>query len=146
MAKKAATMTESQITGTPSLSEYMEKEKERLLKEIAELDEEITALAEEQAAFRRELRAIEAYTQVASGKAPEAPTGASRGTRSGTKREGLLKLLEGSAEGLTRAEFLEAMGAKGDTAAERSISNALSVMKKDGVISHDETTGKYTSR
>ena len=65
----------------------------------------------------------------------------SSGTRRGTKREGILTVLKGVPDGLTRGEILEKMGLKGDKAGEMSVSNALTAMTKVGQVRRDG--GKY---
>lgn len=47
-------------------------------------------------------------------------------------------------DGITRADLLEQMGAKGDKSTEQSISNALSALKKAGTI--NLTDGLYSDR
>ena len=58
------------------------------------------------------------------------------------KKEEVLAVVRGAAEGIGRAEILEAMGVKGDKRGEGSVSNALAALKKKGVIRVDD--GKYS--
>ncbi|MDB5706606.1 MAG: hypothetical protein JWN66_3722 [Sphingomonas bacterium] len=55
----------------------------------------------------------------------------------GTRRTGIRVEVLGfikAKPGIGRAEILEKMNAKGDKSAEQSVSNALSALKKDGLI------------
>jgi hypothetical protein len=62
--------------------------------------------------------------------------GARRGTRRGSKREELMKVIrEGG--GLTRGQILEKMGLKGDKAGEMSVSNALTALTKANQVRRD---------
>ena len=64
----------------------------------------------------------------------------SSGTRRGSKRDELLKVIrEGG--GLSRGEILERMGLKGNKAGEMSVSNALTALTKTNQVARRE--GKY---
>jgi hypothetical protein len=57
--------------------------------------------------------------------------------RTGTRRTGIREQVLAAIEaspGLTRAQVLEKLNAKGDKSAEQSVSNALSALKKAGTI------------
>lgn len=57
------------------------------------------------------------------------------GRRSGIREEVLSHIKR--ADGISRAQLLETMGAKGTKSAEQSISNALAALKKAGTIGGD---------
>lgn len=64
----------------------------------------------------------------------------------GTRRTGIRNDVLASVKatpGITRADLIDKMGAKGDKSAEQSISNALSALKKAGTISLSD--GKYSA-
>jgi hypothetical protein len=61
----------------------------------------------------------------------------SSGTRRGSRREELLKLITGS-KGLTRGEILEKMGLKGNKAGEMSVSNALTALTKSKQVARKD--------
>src|SRR5665648_620350 len=83
------------------------------------------------AQLEAQLAAIAAYDAALKGtSAPDKPR-AARGRR-GEKREAIRELIAQHPDGLTSKELLTAMQAHGDKAAEQSISNALSAMKKAG--------------
>lgn len=117
-----------------TFAEMMATERERLNTALSEVADKIAALNEEAAGYRRELSAIDAYERAKTGTSNGARTG--NGTRSprGAKQETLFSLIQGSGDGMTRAQILEAVGVKGDKKAEGSISNALTNMKKAGKI------------
>src|SRR3984893_11340647 len=87
-------------------------EREAIFTQQQELDQKLEAV-------NRELAAIEAYEAAKTGKAPARQSATRRtgtrstrktsGARSGSKRDELLKLIQGN-EGLSRAEILERMG------------------------------------
>ena len=54
--------------------------------------------------------------------------------RSGV-REQVLDAVKAAPGGISRAKVLETMAAKGDKAAEQSVSNALAALKRAGAIS-----------
>jgi len=82
---------------------------------------------------------------VFEGKATRQPRTSTRriaGTRSGSKRDELLKVIrEGG--GLTRGEILEKMGLKGNKSGEMSVSNALTGLTKGNQVVRRD--GKYHS-
>lgn len=66
---------------------------------------------------------------------------ASSGKRRAGVRQQVLKSVQDSPRGLSRADVLEKLGAKGDKSAEQSVSNALAALKKNKSIS--ATNGIY---
>lgn len=68
-------------------------------------------------------------------------TPSSRSRRTGV-REDIIDLLKQNTNGLSRADIIEQMGAKGDKSFEQSISNTLSTSKKKGAITLED--GIYT--
>ena len=97
----------------------------------AKIDDEI-------ADIDRQLKAADAYDAALKGPVKRKTTGSRRGSR----QDGILALLQGKADGLTRGEILDGMGLKGDKTAEQSISNALNNMKKAGKLTQLDG-GKY---
>lgn len=57
--------------------------------------------------------------------------------RTGVRQE-VLDTIKAAPEGMSRADLLEKMGAKGDKSAEQSISNALAALKKNNSITADD--------
>lgn len=96
--------------------------------------------------INRQLSAIDAYEAARAGKPLPARQGratgtrSARGTRSGSKRDALLKVIRDGG-GLTRGQILEKMGLKGDKSGEMSISNALTALTKANQVARKE--GKY---
>ena len=60
--------------------------------------------------------------------------------RTGIRNE-ILAIIKKAPNGIARADIIAALSAKGDTAAEQSVSNALSALKKQGKVSSAD--GKY---
>src|SRR5438105_10282998 len=92
---------------------FVQRERARLHGEREAIFTQQHELEEKLAAVNRELAAIEAYETAKTGKAPaRRPTARRTGTRkaptlrSGSKRDELLKLIQGS-EGLTRGDILD---------------------------------------
>ena len=90
--------------------------------EIAQLEGQVTAIA----AYDAALKGKKAVTE------PRAPRG-----RRGEKREAILDLIARHPDGITRHELIDEMHAHGDKAAEQSISNALSALKKAGHVTQE---------
>ena len=124
------------------------RERDRLTKAREDVFNKQSELEQKLAEINAELRAVEAYEAVKSGKpipgstkAPRVPRAATR-DRKGGVREELLMLIK--AEPMTRGEILTKKGIveKNNKAGAQSVSNALSAMKKAGMISQNEA-GKY---
>jgi hypothetical protein len=111
-------------------------ERDAIFTQQQELDQKLEAV-------NRELAAIEAYEAAKTGKAPARQSATRRtgtrstrktsGAHSGSKRDELLKLIQGN-EGLSRAEILERMGLKGNKSGEMSVSNALTALTKSNQV------------
>ena len=113
------------------IATVMQQERDRLTAALVDVDTRMAALRDEQMGYERELKAIDAYERAKAGKPQATPSGRSpRGARSDT----LIAMIAGSAKGMTRAQILEEVGAKGNKAQEGSISNALSILKKKGRV------------
>jgi len=123
-------------------AQLIEKERARISKLREELHAKQSEITAQLLVLEKELEAITAYENVKSGKGERASR-ATMGTRAprGSKKHELAALIKAN-PGITRADILERLGAKGDKTAEGSISNALTTMKKAGTLSLDG--GKYT--
>jgi hypothetical protein len=55
---------------------------------------------------------------------------AAKGSRKGSKRDGIIEVIKANPAGLTRGELLEKMGLRGNKSAEMSVSNALTGLAK----------------
>ena len=97
--------------------------------EIAQLEAEVAAIAAYDAARKGTKAATE----------PRAPRG-----RRGEKRQAILDLVAQHPDGMTRHELIDQMNAHGDKAAEQSISNALSALKKVGRVTQEGRTYKVS--
>lgn len=123
---------------------FVEKERKRLTKQREDLLAKRATLDEQLASIDKEFNAIEAYEMAKRGKLPSAPRTRRAGT-TGTRRTGIrqevLDRVKGKPDGVSRADLLDAMGLKGNKSGEQSISNALSALKKQGLI--DNKDGMY---
>ena len=115
------------------------EERDRLTQVIKELEQKKREIDAEILAAQKELYAIDAYEAARSGKDIRRVRIGSR--RSGMRNE-LTNLIKGHPDGLTRADILLRMNLKGDKSGERSVSNALSALKKQGML--DSKDGNYT--
>ena len=122
---------------------FMAKERERLTKKREDVTHRQQKLAEELDAVDKELMAIDAYEAVKLGKTPMKRRASSSRAPRGAVRGKVLETLKSKAGGMSRGEILEALGAIGNEKSERSISSALSAMKKAGQLTAKD--GKYTA-
>ena len=135
-----------------------ERERERLNHERDEILNHLKELESKLAEINRELAPIDAYEAVKTGKAaiptrrPPAPTKSEAtieelpsepraSPQPGTRRETLLRVIGEHPNGLSRGEIFECMGLKGNKSAEKSVSNALTALTKNNLVSRRE--GKY---
>ncbi len=87
--------------------------------------------------LEREFGAITAYEQARNGAAAPA-----RGNKRRTGvRQNVLDVVKKHPKGISRADILQEMNAKGDKRAEQSVSNALSNLKKQNSLKLEE--GSY---
>src|SRR3954466_11864992 len=126
---------ESGNSGDGNFAEYIARERDRLHAEREQIFTQQEELTRRLEALNREFAAIEAYETAKTGKAArqQAPTARQTRARRGSRREGLLELIQ-QGDGLSRGEILERMGLKGDKAGEMSVSNALTVLTKRNQI------------
>lgn len=116
------------------LSAAMAEERKKLEAEKAQLDDRL-------AVINAELKALDAYQRAKAGTTVPNGATAPRGQRrSGIRDEVLRQITEAGADGITRAQLLEKMEAKGDKSAEQSISNAVAALKKSGTITGEDGT------
>ena len=117
----------------PTFTTFVAEERGRIDDAIEAAKAKRQEAEREIAQLEAQLAAIAAYDAALKGTSvPDKPQ-AARGRR-GEKREAIRELIAQHPDGLTRRELLMAMDAHGNKAAEQSISNALSAMKKAGQI------------
>ena len=128
--------------GDGNFAEYIARERDRLRAEREQIFTQQEELQRQLDAINREFAAIEAYEGAKTGKAArqQAPAGRQSRARRGSRREGLLELIQ-QGNGLSRGEILERMGLKGDKQGEMSVSNALTALAKRNQIRREG--GKY---
>lgn len=90
----------------------------------------------------KELRELGFEYQLVQGDTPTATVRGSGKRRTGI-RDDVLEHVTKAKDGITRADLLEQMGAKGDKSSEQSISNALAALKKQGTVTLND--GVYRS-
>jgi hypothetical protein len=128
-----------------TFQDFIMKDRERLHAERDAVFTQQHELEGKLAAINNELKAIDAYEAAKTGKAAPArrgaaPTRRASGTRRGSKRDELMKVIrEGG--GLSRGEILEKMGLKGNKSGEMSVSNALTALTKGNQVTRRD--GKY---
>ena len=112
---------------TPMFADLMAQERARIQEAIKAAKAKRQEAEQEMSQLEAQVAAIKAYDAALKGKAgksvPKEPS-APRGRR-GEKREAIRELIAQHPDGLTRGEVLKEMNARGDKAAEQSISNAL---------------------
>lgn len=117
---------------------FIQKQRDELQKKRNALTQDMVRIQDDIAAIDREMAAIHAYEQAKLGKTA---TPATKRGRRGNVRDTVLDAIKSSG-GINRADLLVKLGAKGDKAAEQSISNALANLKKAGTVSAAD--GVYT--
>src|SRR3954470_13455021 len=125
-----------------NFAEYIARERERLHAEREQIFTQQEELQRQLDVVNREFAAIEAYEGAKTGKAArqQAPAGRQSRARRGSRREGLLELIQ-QGNGLSRGDILERMSLKGDKAGEMSVSNALTALTKSNQVRREG--GKY---
>lgn len=115
-----------------TFQDYITRERDRLHREREEIFNQQQELEQKLASINNEMRAIDAYEAAKTGKAiriRRTTTRRSAGTRRGSKRDDLLKIIR-EGNGLTRGQILEHMGLKGNKSGEMSVSNTLTALTK----------------
>ena len=116
---------------TPTFTTFVADERRRIHDAIKTAKAKRQEADREIAQLEAQLAAISAYDAALKGKSlADKP----RRGRRGEKREAIRALIARHPDGITRSELLTTMQAHGDKAAEQSISNALSALKKTGRI------------
>jgi hypothetical protein len=120
----------------PNFTSFIEEERARIKAAIKaaktkrqEADQEIEQL-------EAQIAAIAAYDTALKGKKAVTEPRAPRGRR-GEKRQTILDLITQHPDGMTRHELIDQMNAHSDKAAEQSISNAPSALKKAGQLTQE---------
>ena len=113
-------------------SDIINKEREELTRRRDEIMRQKSDLDRQLQELDREFAAIDAYERTRKGQAA-APAKAGGRRRTGVRQE-VFEAVRREPSGVSRAQLLEVMNAKGDKRAEQSISNALSNLKKQGEI------------
>jgi len=112
-----------------------------ILDQIRELEEQKNKLLEQarkEAVTKAEVAIAELNALGFNYRLTGGPSAAGFGKRRTGVRQEVLNTIKGAPEGLSRADLLEKMSAKGDKSAEQSISNALAALKKNHTISADD--------
>ena len=139
-------------------ADIMRRERERLNHEREEIINQQKDLENKLTELNHELAAIDAYEVAKTGKAatpsrqsraprksaaPIKQLSADAGARAkpGTRREAVLNVIGENPNGLSRGEILERIGLKGDTPAQKSVSNALTALTKSNRVTRRD--GKY---
>lgn len=115
---------------------FITKQREALLAQRADLSNQQKAIQTQIIAVDRMLEKFDVF----GGKARQTRGTRRTGTRRGSKRDALLKVIK-EGGGLSRGQILEKMGLKGDKSGEMSVSNALTALTKANQVRRDG--GKY---
>ena len=124
-----------------TFQDFITRERQRLHADREALFSQQHEIAQKLLAIDNEMRAIDAYE--AAKAAPARGGGRRTPSRRGSRRDGILQAIKGSAAGLTRGEILEKMGLKGNKSGEMSVSNALTALTKGNQVARHD--GKYVS-
>ena len=120
-------------------AKMIEQERERLTKALGDCNERKAAIDAEIAGIQQEIKAVAAYEAAMPGKPVATTTGKRRtGKRRTGIRDEVLAKVKAHRKGVARAPLLEEMGVKGDKSGEKSVSNALTKLKKAGIITAED--------
>jgi len=111
-----------------------------VLDELKKLDKqraELLANAKQEAVKKAEAAVAELNALGFNFSLKEAGVKGTGSRRSGIRQE-VLATVKAQPNGISRADLLDTLNAKGDTSAEQSVSNALSALKKNGSISGED--------
>jgi DNA-binding transcriptional ArsR family regulator len=120
----------------PNFASFIEEERARIKEAIKAAKAKQQEAESEIAQLEAETAAIAAYDAARKGKKAPSEPRAPRGRR-GEKRQAILDMIAQHPDGLTRHELIDQMNAHSDKAAEQSISNALSALKKAGQLTQE---------
>lgn len=120
----------------PNFATFIEEERARIKGAIKAAKARRQEAEQEIAQLEGQIAAIAAYDAALKGKKAVTEPRAPRGRR-GEKRQAILDLVAQHPDGITRHELIDEMHAHGDKAAEQSISNALSALKKAGQLAQE---------
>jgi len=124
------------------MAAVMKRERAEVDRLLADIEARRAKLDEEEATIVRRVAAIEAYEAAMAGKELVVrQKRKSRSTRGKSRKSEVLECIKKHPNGIAPAEIIEALGAKGDKAAEGGIRNALTTLKKDKSVG--VTDGKY---
>lgn len=101
-----------------SFTEVVEQERERLVTEKEKAKKRIADAETQLRMLDREINALNEYVKVTKGSTPR---------RKGV-RQAVLQAIQQYPDGIRRADLLVVLGAKDDSAATRSVSNALTAL------------------
>jgi len=124
-----------------NFADLITQERERLTQEEENITSQIAELQTKLAAIAKERRAIDAYEAAKEDRPARTRKTSTRSPR-GSKRDELLAIIKEN-PGITRAQIIEKLNIKTDKAAQGTMSNALTTMKKVGTISLEG--GRYTA-
>jgi hypothetical protein len=120
-----------------SFEAYIAERRKKLLNQRKRIDDQL-----------RELDITERHWRASAGKASRGGVtldSSEDETTEPTIKDRVVSLLERSEDGLTALEILEALQMQGMTSLTRtSLSPQLSRLKKDEIVHHDETSGRWS--
>lgn len=141
-------MDDDSVTGSPTdFATFIKTEVERLATRRSDATEARNQADAEINEIDKEFRAVAAYQAAREGKSVRSGVTNStsrrgsgmRRARQGSRREELIALINSHGDrGLKRGEILDALGCKGDKAAEMSVSNALTALIKNRQLSRKD--------
>jgi hypothetical protein len=114
--------------------EFISRQRATLLKEREVLFAEQQALQERLAALNEVLSKFDMFESKSPARRVRLASSSRGQARRGSRREGIIAVLMGSPDGLSRREILEQMGLKGDKSSETSVSNALTGLTKTNKV------------
>ena len=111
-------------------------ERAKITEQLAHITAQRAELNSQEAELTKQLKAIDAYETVMSGKAPVAKTATTRIKRGGVK-DAVLNVIKAHPQGIKRGDIIEQLGLKGQKGKEQSVSNVLATLKNSATVTAD---------
>ena len=134
------TMVKAMPTESETLDSFISRERKRLQKAREDALSRRQRVEDEITTIDRELKAMDAYHAVKHGETKRRTRRPSPGPR-GSKRQQILELIKQNPDGLSRGDIINRLAVKGNKSGERSVSNALTGLKKQRLL--DSRGRKY---
>lgn len=115
---------------TTSFEDHVNNERQRLASVLKKAEDRKAQIDAEIAEINKELKALDAYDSIKNGKSSKTRK------RVGWRKD-VFEAIKGHPDGIERSKLLDLLSAKGNTARERSVNNAVTALKNTGKITSE---------